>query len=68
MEEHGDHVIIQGTSDIYETSLTSCTCPDFQDRLKRRKPCKHIYFLALQMNIPIEKFFPDEDFQPPKSP
>lgn len=68
-EYHDAYVTIRGTTGKeYETSLTSCTCPDFIKQLRQRRPCKHIYFLALQMNIPIEKFFPDEDFQPPKSP
>lgn len=30
----------------YTTSLDSCTCTYFQ---KRHKPCKHMYFLALQL-------------------
>lgn len=32
----------------YETSLSSCTCFDFQER---RKPCKHIYRLAVELGI-----------------
>lgn len=69
IESHGDYVTIRGTSGkVYQTTFTSCTCKDFITQPRKCRPCKHIYFLALQMNIPIEKFFPDEDFQPPKSP
>ena len=31
------------SSNVYTTSDKSCTCPDFQKRLK---PCKHMYWLA----------------------
>lgn len=33
---------------IYSTSLSDCTCPDFQ---RRKLPCKHIYKLALELGI-----------------
>lgn len=38
------------TSDLpfYETSLSSCTCYDFQDR---HLPCKHMYRLAVQLRV-----------------
>ena len=32
----------------YTTSLVMCSCPDFA---KRRKPCKHMYFLAHHMGL-----------------
>lgn len=32
----------------YETSLTKCTCHDFQER---QLPCKHIYRLAVELGI-----------------
>lgn len=38
------------TSDLpyYETSLTKCTCYDFQER---QLPCKHMYRLAVELGI-----------------
>ena len=36
------------TGGTYVTTLTKCTCPDFQ---KRHVPCKHMYFLAMQMDL-----------------
>ncbi len=32
----------------YLTNLSTCTCPDF---IERGKPCKHMYFLALQLGV-----------------
>lgn len=32
----------------YQTSLASCTCNDF---VKRKKPCKHIFRLAMELGI-----------------
>lgn len=32
----------------YQTSLASCTCNDF---VRRKKPCKHIYRLAMELGI-----------------
>lgn len=34
----------------YHTTLSGCTCPDFQ---KRKVPCKHMYCLAIKCNIEI---------------
>lgn len=34
----------------YHTTLSDCTCPDFQ---KRKVPCKHMYYLAMKCNIDI---------------
>lgn len=34
--------------DTYFTTLSSCTCPDFE---KRGLPCKHMYYLASKMNL-----------------
>lgn len=31
---------------VYHVSLSSCTCPDF---LSRKRPCKHMYRLALEL-------------------
>lgn len=33
------------TGTLYQTTFRTCTCPDF---LKRGKPCKHMYLLALR--------------------
>lgn len=35
--------IVVGEEGEYQTSLSSCSCPDFQ---KRKQPCKHMYKLA----------------------
>ena len=32
----------------YDTTLSSCTCADFE---KRKLPCKHIYRLAVELNL-----------------
>lgn len=39
--------MIRGESgQVYQTSLHSCSCPDFQ---ARHQPCKHMYRLALEL-------------------
>ena len=35
-----------GSKGTYQTTLNSCTCPDF---MTRQLPCKHIYKLAMQL-------------------
>lgn len=35
----------------YTTSLHTCTCPDFR---KRKKPCKHMYYLAMQLGCDVD--------------
>lgn len=46
---------VQGSgSGSYMTSLDECTCPDFD---KRGRPCKHIYFLAIQMGYTSDDFY-----------
>lgn len=46
---------ISGSSGTeYSTDLDWCSCPDFD---KRSKPCKHIYFLALQMGYSSDDFY-----------
>ena len=32
----------------YRTTLASCSCPDFK---KRKVPCKHMYYLAYELNL-----------------
>lgn len=34
--------------DMYTTTLSECTCPDFQ---RRNSPCKHMYYLAYKMGV-----------------
>lgn len=36
------------SSKPYRTTLCSCTCPDFK---KRKAPCKHMYYLANELNL-----------------
>lgn len=46
--------VFQGSSkNPYETTLVSCTCFDYMQRLKRGRamPCKHIYRLAMECNV-----------------
>lgn len=44
---------IQGSGSVpYQTNLSSCTCKDFYIR---KKPCKHMYRLALELKM-IAKF------------
>lgn len=46
---------IQGSrGGVYETTLDSCTCEDFQ---RRGLPCKHIYKLALSRGYSTDAFF-----------
>lgn len=40
----------------YQTSLAACTCNDF---VKRKKPCKHIYRLAMELNLMPGDFIHD---------
>ena len=42
--------IFSSTTDIpyYETTLSGCTCYDFQER---RLPCKHMYWLAAELEV-----------------
>lgn len=34
--------------DVYDTTLYDCTCPDFKFR---RQPCKHMYYLAVDLGL-----------------
>ena len=65
---------VQGsTGTLYCTSLSTCSCPDFE---KRGLPCKHIYRLALDRGIISKTFLmvpvlPKEAFDqsdPPDAP
>ncbi len=38
-------IIVGSERKSYKTTLTRCSCPDFK---KRKLPCKHMYFLAIQ--------------------
>ena len=39
-------MILGESGQVYQTSLHSCSCPDFQ---ARHQPCKHMYRLALEL-------------------
>lgn len=46
---HSDFTgVFSGSSSKYQTSLTSCTCKDFSIK---RKPCKHMYRLAIELGL-----------------
>lgn len=57
LSQTDDGFVIQGTSDVYITTLNSCTCPDFNKNLHKKSPCKHIYFLAQQQGIDVQSIF-----------
>lgn len=57
LSQTDDGFVIQGTSDVYTTTLNSCTCPDFNKNLHKKSPCKHIYFLAQQQGIDVQSIF-----------
>lgn len=46
----------KGSSGNHTTSLEKCSCVDF---LRRRKPCKHMYRLAMELDIFQESFDSD---------
>lgn len=41
-------IFLGSTDEIYETTLTNCTCTDF---LRRNLPCKHMYKLAIELDV-----------------
>ena len=51
----GQRAQFQGEEEQYRTTLLTCSCPDFQ---KRHKPCKHMYRLAMELDL-----FPRGDMQ-----
>lgn len=57
LTQSDDGYVIQGTSDVYITTLDSCTCPDFTHNLHGQAPCKHIYFLAHEQGIDVASIF-----------
>lgn len=44
----GQRAQFQGEEDQYRTTLLICSCPDFK---KRHKPCKHMYRLAMELDL-----------------
>ena len=50
INKHSQSARFSSTSELpyYDTTLSSCTCMDFQER---KLPCKHIYRLALELGI-----------------
>lgn len=54
----GKCAIVHGASgSVYHTTLNACDCPDFVKNLQGSAPCKHIYFLAGQIGLPISELF-----------
>ena len=47
-KEHETGVFYGSGKEPYQASLASCTCNDF---VKRKKPCKHIFRLAMELGI-----------------
>ena len=47
-KEHETGVFYGSGKEPYQTSLASCTCNDF---VKRKKPCKHVFRLAMELGI-----------------
>ena len=47
------HIVIDGDTKYgpYKTSLSSCTCYDYQKNLRQKSPCKHIMALALKLKL-----------------
>lgn len=41
-------IFIGANQGNYRTTLASCSCPDFK---KRKVPCKHMYYLAHELNL-----------------
>lgn len=52
--ENGVASIVGSSGATYTTTLDYCSCEDFA---KRGKPCKHIYFLAIQMGFDSSGFY-----------
>ncbi len=50
VNEHTKTARFSSTSSLpyYDTTLSSCTCADFEER---KLPCKHIYRLAVELDI-----------------
>ena len=46
--EHETGVFYGSGKEPYQTSLASCTCNDF---VRRKKPCKHVFRLAMELGI-----------------
>ena len=47
-KEHETGVFYGSGKDPYQTTLASCTCNDF---VRRKKPCKHVFRLAMELGI-----------------
>ena len=48
-DEENQTIVMQGSSDEpYTATLNECTCMDFSIR---RRPCKHMYYLAFQLGL-----------------
>lgn len=49
--ENGIMHCLGSEDEVYETLLDSCTCKDFR---YKRKPCKHMYRLALECGLGVD--------------
>lgn len=52
---------VRGSAGLYQVTLSSCTCPDFQPY---QDPCKHIFALALRLRQDFYQAFPSPPAQP----
>ena len=50
LDRQSGTALFQGAEDIYETSLTACTCMDFVKR-EGASPCKHILRLGIELGF-----------------
>lgn len=48
VDQINECAIFQGSGKKYNTTLESCQCVDFG---RRKKPCKHMYRLAMELNL-----------------
>ena len=48
VDQINESAVFQGSNKKYNTTLESCQCVDFG---RRKKPCKHMYRLAMELNL-----------------
>ncbi len=59
-EESGVALIVGTQGVVYDTTLNSCTCPDFK---QRRLPCKHIYLLVRNYKKTSDNSYTNENHE-----
>ena len=65
IDENDNFGYFQGSNGKYETFLDECSCTDF---IRNKRPCKHIYRLAMELGLMNSKFDSDASKIPiPKS-